>query len=329
MAGEFGNTYDLRGLAEDVENIIYNISPMDTVMFNTAKKKKATAVRHDWQVDSLASAVNTNAVIEGADATYGSVPPTAVLSNYCQISRKTLMVSKTADVVRKYGRAEEFAYQLSKRGKELKRDIETRILQNGQSSAGTSTAAARMAAGFEAQCYINYAQPTTSNAGTTSAFTGGLFLAPTDGTKSGAGSTLSEAYLKTALQAAWDDGGDPTLILMPAVQKAKAAAFAGATSFSGNQVTVSKNAQGVVMGAVDLYRSDFGLHTIKLSRYMRARNVFCIDPDYVSLAWLRPIKYEELAKVGDATRGMLIGEWTFCLDNPNAHAKVVDLFDEA
>lgn len=121
MAAEFGNTYDLKGLAEDVENIIYDISPMDTVMFNTAKKKKATAVRHDWQVDSLASPVNTNYHLEGADATYGSVPPTTVLSNYCQISRKTLMVSKTADAVRKYGRAEEFAYQLAKRGKELKR----------------------------------------------------------------------------------------------------------------------------------------------------------------------------------------------------------------
>lgn len=327
MAAEFGNTYDLKGLAEDVENIIYDISPMDTVMFNTAKKKKATAVRHDWQVDSLASPVNTNYHLEGADATYGSVPPTTVLSNYCQISRKTLMVSKTADAVRKYGRAEEFAYQLAKRGKELKRDIETRILQNGQSSAGTSTTAARAAAGFEAQCYENYVLPTTSNTGTTSAFTGGLFLAPTDGTASGAGSTLTEAYLKSALQAAWEEGGDPSLILAPAFQKAIMAGFSGATAFSGNQVTVSKNAQGVVMGAVDLYRSDFGLHTIKLSRYMRTRNVFCIDPDYISLAWLRPIKYEELAKTGDATKGMLIGEWTFCLDNPKAHAKVVDLLN--
>lgn len=327
MAAEFGNTYDLKGLAEDVENIIYDISPMDTVMFNTAKKKKATAVRHDWQVDSLASPVNTNYHLEGADATYGSVPPTTVLSNYCQISRKTLMVSKTADTVRKYGRAEEFAYQLAKRGKELKRDIETRILQNGQSSAGTSTTAARAAAGFEAQCYENYVLPTTSGTGTTSAFTGGLFLAPTDGTASGAGSTLTEAYLKSALQAAWEEGGDPSLILAPAFQKAIMAGFSGATAFSGNQVTVSKNAQGVVMGAVDLYRSDFGLHTIKLSRYMRTRNVFCIDPDYISLAWLRPIKYEELAKTGDATKGMLIGEWTFCLDNPKAHAKVVDLLN--
>lgn len=325
MAAEFGNTYDLAGLAEDVENIIYDISPMDTVLFNTAKKKKATAVRHDWQVDALAAAVNTNYVIEGADATYGSVPPTTVLSNYCQISRKTLMVSKTADAVRKYGRAEEFAYQLAKRGKELKRDIETRMAQNGQSSAGTSTAAARAAAGFEAQCYENYVLPTTSSAGTTSAFTGGLFLAPTDGTATGAGATLTEAHLKSALQAAWEEGGDPSLILMPAKQKAVAASFSGATSFAGNQVTVSKNAQGVVMGAVDLYRSDFGMHTIKLSRYMRSRNVFCIDPEYMSLAWLRPIKYEDLAKTGDSTKGMLIGEWTFCLDNPKAHAKVVDL----
>lgn len=328
MAAEFGNTYDLRGLAEDVHDVIYNIDPVETPLFNMAKKRKATAVRHDWQIDTLDTPSNTNYHIEGADATYGSVPPTTVLSNYCQISRKTLMVSDTADTVRKYGRAEEFAYQLAKQGKSLKRDIETRMSQNGQSSAGTSTTAARAAAGFEAQCYGNYVLPTASNTGTTSAFAGGLFVAPTDGTATGAGSTLTEDYLKSALAAAWTDGGDPSVILCGTYQKDKMSTFAGATAFSGNQVTVAKNAQGVVIGAIDLYRSSYGMHSVKLSRHIRSRNVFCIDPDHVFLAWLRPIKFEQLAKTGDAQKGMLVGEWTFGLSNPNAHAKIVDLFSE-
>ena len=120
MAAAFGNTYDLIGLESDVADVIYDISPMDTVLFNTAKRKKATAVRHDWQVDSLAAA-GANIQLEGADASYATVAPTTMLSNYCQISSKAVQVSKTADAVRKYGRAEEFAYQIAKRGKELKR----------------------------------------------------------------------------------------------------------------------------------------------------------------------------------------------------------------
>ena len=324
MAAAFGNTYDLIGLAEDVADVIYDISPMDTVLFNTAKRKKATAVRHDWQVDSLAAA-GANIQLEGADASYATVAPTTMLSNYCQISSKAVQVSKTADAVRKYGRAEEFAYQIAKRGKELKRDIETRMAQNGQSSAGTSTAAGRAAAGFEAQCYGNYVLPTSSGTGTTSAFTGGVFLAPTDGTATGAGSMLTEAYLKDALSKAWTDGGDPSLILCGTYQKGVMAGFSGATKYAGVYKNSTGSAQGALIGGIDLYISDFGEHKIKLSRYMRSRNVFCIDPEYMSMAWLRPIKYEEMAKTGDSTKGLLVGEWTFCLDNPDAHAKVVDL----
>lgn len=314
-------TFDLRGLAEDVEDVIFNISPTDTPALTGAKRKKVSAVYHQWQTDSLASAAS-NAAVEGDDSTYAVVTPTTLLGNYAQISKKTVMVSGTADAVRKYGRKEEFAYQIAKKGKELKRDIEFAIVQNQASSAG-STTAGRTSAGLESMI-VNYVKPSGSANGSTPGFSNGIWTAPTDGSIN-TSATLTEALLVSALELAWQDGGDPSVIMTNTQQKRVIATFGGANKFSGVDVAGSRTAQAVVIGGVDLYISDFGEHKIMLNRYMRQRTVLAIDPEYYSVGFLRPIKFEERAKTGDATRGELLCEWTLIADNPDAHAKVQDL----
>lgn len=317
------DTFDLVGLAEDIEDVIFNISPTDTPILTMAKKKKATAVNHGWQTDSLAAAA-ANRAIEGDDSTYATASPTTLLTNRCQISKKTVMVSGTADAVRKYGRKEEFAYQIAKRGKEIKRDMEFALAGNQASSAGGSSTA-RSAAGLESMIAGNRILPTTSGTGTTPGYSSGEWSAPTDGTNTGAGSTLTEAYLFSALEAAWTDGGDPSTILVGSFQKRQMASFAGANKFAGFYNPKQGAAQGMVIGGVDLYVSDFGEHKVVLDRFMRTRTLLAVDPEYVSIAWLRPMKFEERAKTGDATRGELLCEWTLVCDNPDAHAKVQDL----
>jgi hypothetical protein len=314
------DTFDLVGMAEDVEDVIFNISPTDTPALTMGKRKKATATNHQWQTDSLAAA-SSNKAIEGDDASYATAAPTVMLSNRLQITQKTVLVSGTADAVRKYGRAEEFAYQLMKRGKELKRDIEHTIVRNQASSVGGSQTA-RAAAGWESMIAGNrILSASTDSTGTTPGYASGDWTAPTDGTTA----ALDETTLVSALTAAWTDGGDPSVIMVGTAQKRKIAGFAGASSFAGVSVNQGRNAQGVVVGGVDLYISDFGEHKVVLNRYMRATTLFCIDPEYVSTAWLRPIKYTALAKTGDAEKGQLLCEWTNVMENPDAHAKIQDL----
>lgn len=317
------DTYDLVGIAEDVEDIIFNISPTDTPGFSMAKKKDASNTLHQWQTDSLA-ATAANRAIEGDDSTYATAAPTTMLSNYTQISKKTVMVSGTADAVRKYGRAKEFAYQIAKKGKELKRDIEAALVGAQASSAGGSSTA-RSSAGWESMIAGNRVLPTTSGTGTTPGYSSGVWAAPTDGTITGAGSTLTESYLYSALEAAWTDGGDPSTIMLGSFQKKQVAQFAGAAAFAGFYNPKAGEAQGAVIGGVDVYVSDFGKHAVKLNRFMRTRTVLCLDPDHVAIAWLRPIHFEERAKTGDATRGELLCEFTGIMTNPDAHGKVQDL----
>ena len=315
------DTYDLIGLAEDVEDVIWNISPTETPALSMLKREKVTNTLHQWQTDSLAAAA-ANRYVEGDDSTYATASPTTMLSNYTQISKKTVMVSGTADAVRKYGRKEEFAYQIAKRGRELKRDIEFAIVQNQGSSAGSATVV-RSSASMESMIAGNrILAATTNSVGTTAGYSSGAWTAPVDGTTA----ALTETAFVSALDAAWSDGGDPSVIMVNSSQKRVMATFGGATKFAGVSVNQNqgRNTNAVVLGGVDVYISDFGEHKIMLNRYMRTRTVLCIDPEYWATGWPRPIKFEERAKTGDATRGELLCEWTLIGRNPDASAKVQD-----
>ena len=77
-----------------------------------------------------------------------------------------------------------------------------------------------------------------------------------------------------------------------------------------------------IISSADIFVSDFGNHTVQMSRQMRDNAVLCIDPDYVSVAFLRPIQKKALAETGDSTKQMVLAEFSLVVNNPNAHAKV-------
>jgi hypothetical protein len=306
------NSTGASGLAEDFEDAIFMVSPTETPMLTMAKRKTATARLHQWQEDSLAAA-SSNKVEEGADASYGTAAPTTTLSNYCQISTKTVDISRTLDLVRKYGRKSEVARELMKRGKELKRDMEFTICRN-QPSASVTT---RATAGWETMISGNLV---ASNSGQTAdysvrGFSAASWVAPEDGSLA----TFSEADLTSALGLAWDDGGDPTVIMMSKKNKNLFNAFAGvATKYN----EVKGTNQAIVTGSADMYVSSYGNHAVKLNRYMRDEAVFCIDPEYISVAYLDGIKKTPMAKTGDSERWLMTVEYALVCDNRDAHATI-------
>lgn len=311
MAVSATNTYTGAGIAEDFEDVINNVNPTDTPMYSMAKKKKATGKYHQWQVESLAAAT-ANKQLEGDDATFATLTATTVVGNYCQIARKTVQISGTYDAVKKYGRKSELAHQLVKAGKELRRDIEYALCRNAASDDG-SAGTARGSGGFESWIKGNNIKSNTGQ--TTPGFSTGIVAAPTDGTAT----TFLESDLKLALAAAWTDGGDPSVIMMSTTNKARFDAFGGiATKYN----EVKGASQADIIAAADVYVSSFGNHKVVLNRYMRSEAVLCIDPDYISVAALRPIQQETLAKTGDSEKRMMLWEGCLVVDSLDAHAKV-------
>lgn len=134
-------TYDSIGMREDLSDVISNIAPTETVFMSALKKGKTDARKFDWLTDSLAAAAN-NKQIEGDDATMAAVTPAVRLDNYCQISSKNFIISRTANIVDKAGRDKEIDYQTVKKTKEIKRDMNFGLIQNTTFNAG-ATATAR------------------------------------------------------------------------------------------------------------------------------------------------------------------------------------------
>ena len=60
------------------------------------------------------------------------------LGNYTQINGKTIAVSGTRRAIDQAGVADEYAYQLKKRGTELRRDVEFDLIHSYNASGQTS-----------------------------------------------------------------------------------------------------------------------------------------------------------------------------------------------
>lgn len=315
-AGTF-QAFQAIGNREDLEDLIYNISPTDTPFMKMAGRGKAKAVFHEWQTDALASAVATNAAIEGDDATNTSVVPTVRLGNYCQIAQKAFGISGTQQSVDTAGRKDELAYQLVKYGKELKRDMETQLTQNKGSNAG-GAGSARISASVEAWLSSNFTTLGSGGSPSSSGFQSGLVQAPVDNSLQG---TVTEAAVKAIIRACWNAGGDPRIVLTGPFNKTKVSAFAGiATQYKDNN-----NGPATIIAAADVYVSDFGEHKIVPSRFNRDRTILVLDMDYWDIAYLRPFTQFPLAKTGDADRRQLLCEYTLVSKNQQASGKVVDL----
>ena len=98
------------GEREDLSSVISRIDPDETPLFSNGKKQTTKGVFHEWQVQELAAAVDTNYVNEGADFSYVNPSATVRLGNYHQISVQAASVSGTLDSVDKAGREKETAY---------------------------------------------------------------------------------------------------------------------------------------------------------------------------------------------------------------------------
>ncbi len=94
--------------------------------------------------DALASAVLTNAAVEGDTASDATIGVTTRVGNKTQISQKTVKISGTLEAVDKAGRKSEKAYQLAKASAEIKRDMETTLLSNQASTNGNSSTARKL-----------------------------------------------------------------------------------------------------------------------------------------------------------------------------------------
>lgn len=289
-------TYNAVGIKEDVSDIITNISPTKTPFQSVIGKGKAKQRFFEWQEDSLA-APRDNAQIEGFEADDATLAPTVLRDNYTQIFEKTIKVSATEDAVDQYGRAKETAYQLRKASEELKRDVERAYIGVNQTKAAGASNAARRTASVYQQIDSTMR---LLNGGTARA--------------------LTEALVLEAGQKAYDEGGEPTMLMVKPADSLKVAGFAAA---SGRTRDIDN--QSKLVNVVDLYVSPFGEYKVVLNRFMLSTTALLFDPAMWEEKVLRPFTRETLAKTGDSSKHMMVGEKGLAHKNFKADALIGDL----
>lgn len=303
---------------EDLSNIIYNISPEDTVFMSNVGRDTASQTYTEWQTDALAAASTTNAQIEGDDAAADSLAATNRVGNYTQISRKVVATSGTLEAVNTAGYRSAMAYQMAKAASELKRDMETALLFNQAAVAGNSSTA-RKTAGLPAWLRSNVSKASDGGNPTMSSTNDGYpNAARTDGTQR----TFTETMLKDVIQSVWTNGGTPKLLLVGPFNKRTASGFAGIAAARFN---VDGARPSTIIGAADIYVSDFGNVSIVPSRFQRERDAFVVDPEYAAVSYLRNFQTADLSKTGDSEKKMIVVEYALKVRTEKAHGIIADL----
>jgi len=275
------STYDQIGLAEDVSDIITNISPTKTPFQSSIGNESISAKVFEWQEDSLRAPAD-NKKLEGFVASDVARTPTVMRTNYTQIMSDTFRISATSDAVKTYGRAKETAYQLAKTGEELKRDLEYAFVSiNNAAVAGSETGA------------------------TEREMASALYMIDAGNIEAGGTAALTETMLLNVQKKVYDAGGEPNIFMIKPSDSIIVAGFAGA---SGRTRDFGQDKK--ITNVVDLYVSPYGEVKVVLNRWLLSSVAFLYDPSMFKKCTLRGWTRTMLGKDGDADRHMVVGEFS-------------------
>lgn len=303
-------TYGAIGIREDLSNIIYNISPEETPFMSAIGKSTADNTNFEWQTDSLSSAA-ANRQKEGDDASVLAVSEPTRFNNYTQISSKAVQTSGSAEAVDFAGRKSTQAYQMAKRAKELKLDMELMLLSNTGRAVGAS-GTARSTGGVGA-----WIQSNLENGTATGSVADYGATAPTAGTDK----ACVEADIRDLMTTCWTSGAKPTVIMVDGSIKKKVSTLS--QSVSELRTTANDKSPAYVVAAVDIYVSDFGNLQLVPNRHMPAKTAYFLDYEYWDIAYLRPFSSHDLSRTGDSVSKQLIVEYGLRARNEAANGSIL------
>lgn len=291
-------TYDVGaagGNREGLSDTITRLKPTSIELYNRLGKESVSVTKPEWPEDVLAAAAQ-NAAIEGGDFVEDTLVAPTRNFNYLQINKKQIKVSRTQDKVAQAGRRSYFQFQKVKKTEEMMRDIEYTLMQGAQ--AVGSNSAARGCLGVVPFITTNV----YANGGTLRNITLGL--------------------VNTAIQGAYDQGGDPTIMYL---NSGLAAPFANLTTGAGDFRRVENDPTKVV-NATKMYVSPYGVQLeIRIHRHMPANTVVFLDENFWEVGVFDAPFSEPLAKTGDSVRGQTVTEYTLLAHSQRSSAALKDV----
>jgi len=319
MSAAPANTYmepTAVGVKEDLADVIYRIDPDETPLVSAISNEPAQQVLTEWVVQELGVAAD-NAQPEGFTASAQAITKPVRLNNICQIMARTVGVSNTTRAADFVGGQDEYNRQIVLKGMEVKRDLELAIT----SPLVRTITDPRHMSGLPCYCSLG------------SRGAGAGVMPVGDGSNAGTAGTLRDltlAMVNSAVQQSWNAGGKPTLGIMSGNIKdyfATLTTAVGAPIAIENIYNASPRGEITMVGAVDVYRTNFGTIQLAPDRFCPAHQILLVTPEFVELAPLsgRDMIQEDWAKTGDNTQGGVIFEGTLRPTAPKANSWIADL----
>jgi len=346
MASEHWDAYDLKQLDagglinEDVMQRIWDISAIPLPFSDRVGRDTARNQYTEWTEDELNDPDLSNAVVSGSDATGNDARGGKRVGNHCQNSVKVVSVTERARGVDTIGRADEFSYQLLMRQRDLRRDLEAIAISNQASVEDNNNDTPGKTGGFSAWLTTNTdVGATGSNGGFNT--TTKLVDAPT----AGEARALSFATIKDVIESTFRSNGEPTVLMaVPGVIRRLNEFLLADSASTGYRAKPTANVQGsggrvdqTAQGFINVLVTDFGFTLEMVPNRIQqtypsgdttpvdVSDVFMVDPEFVAMAFLKPIVTHPLGKQGLADRSQISTDWTIKVYLEKAHGVIRDI----
>lgn len=271
-------------LTKEISLVAPTDCPLSTIILSKGYDT-ATSKIHTWREKSLDSTEDISQV-EGSETTVFQTSARAEKNNICEIYKKAVSISGTANASTITGISDLFAEEVNDRLIEMKVNIEKKLI-NGTRNDGSLTPFIRKMDGLLA---FALADNTVSNA------------------------SLTEAKFKETVKKLWTNGlGGNFIGMMNADLKETIDGI-----YDGKYSYVAQESLfGLVTRTI---QTNYGNVTLVLNRHMPADQIAVFDPSYLKIAYLRQPQFELLAKTGDSISGHIVAELTLKMLNQKALA---------
>jgi hypothetical protein len=233
--------------------------------------------------------------LEGAASSTSPYTDRNTGSNYTQIWHGEIKASRTQAKLAQWGIGNEFDYQASKVVPGLMRQMESHILRNSTKQLGTASTP-RVAGGL----------PALATANATS------------------GASLTKAKFQVPVRYIYEDGGmggDGVIAPVSTANFEKIGGFYETSAY----LRITRDESVIGMPPVDTIETPFGRVKIILDRWAVDATIYLVDKKHAGMLTFDAFRQEPLAKDGDYEKGEVVGEFTFCLRQENAHGSLTSV----
>lgn len=231
--------------------------------------------------------------LEGSDAPSAFSQSRSRGYNYTQVFTQKIKVSGSDDAVTQAGVVTESDYQAEQRLKELGIMVERSMI------SGVRTQASASAYGS----------------------LGGIRSFISTNNNNAAAAAVTRENIEADLQACYDNGGEPNLLVCGSFQARKISSLFADEVRREPEDILGGNVITRILSPV----AGMGQIAILVNRWVPKHEYYVIDSRLMKLGVLRAFFLKDLAETGDARQQQVIGEYTLVLKNEAAHARRYNL----